>query len=182
MMQDYGTGEKSVDPAKSVPSEGAGTDFRSKAVQFSQDVMSAAGKAATLVGDLNGDGKVDEQDARIARDRMAAAISAGTDEAGKLAKTVADSSLAKDVAAFGAVGAAIAIPVPVIGPVVGAVVGAGLGVWRNLSRKETASAPVSAAPEAKVDVVSELDRFFALKEKGIINQEEFDAMKLRLLK
>lgn len=142
--------------------------------KLSANVVSMAGRAVVVVGDLNGDGKVDGEDAKIARDHTIAAISGTTEEAGKLAKSVVRSPLAKDIATYAAVGAAIAIPIPVVGPAIGAAVGAGLGLWRNMKRLE----PL-AAPE---DPIAELERLHGLKEKGVITEEEFLALKRKLLR
>ena len=121
-------------PESTTPDETPAASLKRKAAKLSKDAMSVAGKTATLVGDLNGDGKVDEEDAKIARDRMASALAAGAEEAGQLAKSVARSSLTKDVASYAAIGAAVALPLPVVGPAIGAAVGAGLGLFRNLKR------------------------------------------------
>lgn len=145
-----------------------------KAAELSANVVSMAGRAVVVVGDLNGDGKVDGEDAKIARDHTMAAISGTTEEAGKLAKSVVRSPLAKDIATYAAVGAAIAIPIPVVGPAIGAAVGAGLGLWRNMKRLE----PL-AVPE---DPIAELERLHGLKEKGAITEEEFLALKRKLLR
>ncbi|WP_374284595.1 SHOCT domain-containing protein [Novosphingobium sp.] len=166
-------------------SEGIGADatatasLKRKAVKFSKDAMSVAGKTATLVGDLNGDGKVDEEDAKIARDRMASVLAAGADEAGQLAKSVARSSLTKDVASYAAIGAAVALPLPVVGPAIGAAVGAGLGLFRNLKRTAP-DAPETAMPPK--DKFEELERLGAMREKGLLTEEEFAAQKRKLLK
>lgn len=166
-------------PESTTPDKTTAASLKRKAVKLSKDAVSIAGKTATLVGDLNGDGKVDEEDAKIARDRMASVLAAGAEEAGQLAKSVARTPLTKDVASYAAIGAAVALPLPVVGPAIGAAVGAGLGLFRNLKR----TAP--DAPEASeplVDPIVELERLHALKEKGILTDEEFLAQKRKLLK
>lgn len=166
-------------PDAVVADETTAASLKRKAAKLSKDAMSVAGKTATLVGDLNGDGKVDEEDAKIARDRMASALAAGADEAGQLAKSVARTPLVKDVASYAAIGAAVAIPIPVVGPAIGAAVGAGLGLFRNLKRTSP-DAPEAATPPK--DTFAELERLGALKEKGILTDEEFAAQKRKLLK
>lgn len=164
------------------PEETTTASLKHKATKLSQDALSLAGKTATLVGDLNGDGKVDEEDAKIARDRVASTLAAGADEAGKLAKSVARTQLTKDVASYAAAGAAIAIPIPVVGPALGAAVGAGLGLFRNMKRSDTPASDRPDLPEVAVDPLAEIERLHAMKEKGILTEEEFLAQKRRLLK
>jgi len=164
------------------PEETAAASLKRKATKLSKDALSLAGKTATLVGDLNGDGKVDEEDAKIARDRVASTLAAGADEAGKLAKSVARTQLIKDVASYAAAGAAIAIPIPVVGPALGAAVGAGLGLFRNMKRSDTPASDRPDLPEVAVDPLAEIERLHAMKEKGILTEEEFLAQKRRLLK
>jgi len=149
--------------------------LRAKVSRLSANVGSIAGKAAALVGDLNGDGKVDGGDAKIVRDNVAEALSVATDEVGKLAKSVARAPLTKDVATYAAVGAAIALPLPVVGSAIGAAVGAGLGLWRNMTRHET------LLPDT-FDPIAELERLHGLKERGIITDDEFVTQKRKLLK
>lgn len=90
------------------------------------------GRAAIMVGDLNGDGKVDEADFRIARDSAGRAASVAAREAGELGKAVMRHEITKDAAAGAAVGALIAVPIPIVGPVVGAAVGAAIGLTRGV--------------------------------------------------
>ncbi len=142
--------------------------LKRRATALSEKATSIAGQAAVAVGDLNGDGKVDAADAKIA-------LSAATDEAGKIAKSVARAPLTKDVATYAAVGAAISLPLPVVGPAIGAAVGAGLGLWRNMTRHETLS------PET-ADPISELERIHDLKERGIITDDEFLNWKRKIVK
>lgn len=95
---------------------------------------SLAGTVTMQLGDLNGDGKIDEEDLKIATARAKEFASAATKEAVNVGKDALRSDLAKDAAAGAAVGAAVAIPIPLVGPAVGAVVGAGLGVYKNLTK------------------------------------------------
>lgn len=90
------------------------------------------GRAAVLVGDLNGDGKVDEADFRIARESVGRAASVAGREAGELGKAVMRHEITKDAAAGAAVGALIAVPIPLVGPVAGAAVGAAIGLTRGV--------------------------------------------------
>lgn len=163
------------------PHETVGKRLRGQAAALSANVASIAGQAAVLVGDLNGDGKVDEEDAKIARDHATAALSVATNEAGKLAKSVVRAPLTKDVATYAAVGAAIALPLPIVGPAIGAAVGAALGMWRNMTRHETLASPSPDASAPPKDPLAELERVHALKEKGIITDEEFLAKKQKIL-
>ena len=144
-------------------------------------VMKAAGDAAVVVGDLNGDGKVDAQDARIAAEWAKKTTGSVADEAFRMGKEAVRSDLAKDAAAGAAIGAVIAVPVPIIGPMVGAVIGGGLGVYKNLNRK--GAPPVSAIVAAKppLDLHAELLKLADLREKGILSEAEFDGQKKRLL-
>lgn len=153
--------------------------LKHKAGKLAKDAVSIAGKTATLVGDLNGDGKVDEEDAKIARAHVVSALSSGAEEVGDLAKSVARTPLTKDVASYAAIGAAIAIPLPVVGPAIGAAVGAGLGLFRNLKRTAP-DAPELSKPLS--DPLAEVERLHALKEQGALTEEEFLAQKRKLLK
>jgi len=103
---------------------------------------SAGKKAALLAGDLNDDGHVDQEDARIAAGKARGAASKVAKGAGKLAKAAAKHDMVKDAAAGAAIGAAVGIPVPVIGPAAGAAIGAIVGVAKNL---RSAANPVSGS-------------------------------------
>lgn len=93
------------------------------------------GMVATQIGDLNGDGKIDAEDFKIAAARAQQLASAGIDEVSKLGKGAMQSDLVKEAAAGAVVGAVIAVPVPVIGPVAGAVIGASLGAYKHFTKK-----------------------------------------------
>jgi hypothetical protein len=139
----------------------------------------AVAKTAVLVGDLNGDGKVDEEDAKIAAEWAKRKAVAVGNEAAKLGKEAVKSDLAKDAATGAAVGAAIAVPVPVIGPIAGAAIGAMFGAYRNLTGK---SIRTDSAPPATIkDVHAELLKLQDLKEKGVLTEEEFLREKTKLL-
>lgn len=87
------------------------------------------------IGDLNGDGKVDYEDFKIAASRAKNFASNAADEAVKMGKEALHSDMAKDAAAGAVVGAAIAVPIPLVGPAFGAAVGAGVGVFKNITKK-----------------------------------------------
>lgn len=99
-------------------------------------VAGAANTVAMEVGDLNGDGKIDAEDFKIAAAKAKVIAAATADEAAKLGKEALQSDMAKDAATGAAVGAAVAIPIPLIGPAAGAVVGAGLGIYKNLTKNK----------------------------------------------
>ncbi|MDO8834489.1 MAG: SHOCT domain-containing protein [Vicinamibacterales bacterium] len=137
---------------------------------------------AVLVGDLNGDGKVDEEDARIAAEWTKKTSSSLCDEVGKLGKGAIRSDLAKDAASGAAIGAVVAIPVPIIGPMVGAAIGAGLGVFKNFTKTNQPSPVVrDHASSVPKDVHAELLKLYDLMQKGIISEVEFEAQKKKIL-
>ncbi len=90
------------------------------------------GKAAARVSDLNKDGKLDREDAKIATAKAKGVASKVADRAGTLARKAAQHDMVKDAAAGAAIGAAVAIPVPIVGPPAGAAIGAIVGVTKNL--------------------------------------------------
>ena len=93
--------------------------------------------AAVFAGDLNRDGKVDQEDARIAAGKAKKLASATAAGAGKLGKEVLKHDMGKDAAVGAAIGAVAGVPIPVVGPVAGAAVGAIAGVIKNVrSRKK----------------------------------------------
>lgn len=102
----------------------------------SQAVGKVASTTAVLVGDLNGDGKVDIEDAKIAMAKAKQVATVVANESAKLGKEVMQSELVKDVAPYAAVGAAIAVPVPLVGPALGAAAGAALGLYKNATKKK----------------------------------------------
>ncbi len=95
--------------------------------------------AGVFVSDLNRDGKVDQEDARIAGRKAKKVASATAAGAKKLGKKVLEHDMGKDAAVGAAIGAVVAAPIPVVGPVAGAAVGAIAGVVKNVrSRKKQA--------------------------------------------
>lgn len=145
-------------------------------------VKDAVSATVVLVGDLNGDGKVDHEDAKIAAEWAKTRASVAVDEAGKIGKEAMHSDMVKDAAAGAAVGAVVAIPVPVIGPLAGAAIGAGLGVYKNITKKESGASQAKSANNESSDVHAKLLKFHDLKEKGIITEAEFEIQKSKLLK
>ena len=135
-------------------------------------------KTAIHLGDLNGDGKVDEEDARIASEWAKKQAVALGNEAARIGKEVARSELGKDVTTGAVVGAAIAIPIPVIGPVAGAAIGATIGAYRNLTGKSISS---GSTPPKSQDPHAELLKLHDLRERGILTEEEFQREKKRVL-
>lgn len=155
-----------------------------KLKKFAETAKTTASSTAVLIGDLNGDGKVDEEDARIAANWAKKKAGQVGNEAAKIGKEAVHSDMAKDAAAGAAIGAAIAIPIPVIGPAFGAVVGAGLGVYKNLTKKGSpaiASTQVLDRPALITDLHAELIKLEDLRIKQILTDDEFLIEKKRLL-
>jgi hypothetical protein len=150
-------------------------DELKKAAEKAKDAVTST---AIRLGDLNGDGKVDEEDAKIAAEWAKNKAVAVGDEATRLGKEALKSDMVKDAAAGAVVGAAVAIPVPVIGPVTGAAIGAGLGICKNFTKKESAS---QRMPQVSYDLSSELLKLEELREKGILTDEEFKTRKQKIL-
>jgi hypothetical protein len=139
---------------------------------------SAGSKAATTVGDLNGDGVVDEKDAQIASNWIRATAGDVAEEAGRLGKEVVRSRMVKDAATGAAIGAVVAVPVPLVGPIAGATVGAGLGVYKNLVGK----AGDTSSQTTSIDVHAQLLKLADLRDKGLLTEAEFENQKRKLLK
>ena len=89
-------------------------------------------ETAVLLGDLNNDGKVDHEDAKIAAIRVKALASQAACEAGALAKELAKYDMVKNAAAGAVIGVVVAIPIPFVGPAVGAAFGAIAGVVNGI--------------------------------------------------
>lgn len=150
-------------------------------------ISSTAGKAkdaisttVVLIGDLNGDGKVDEADARIAAAWTRKAASSIGEEASRLGKEAMRSDLAKDAASGAVIGAVVAIPIPIIGPMAGAAIGAGVGVYKNIT-KPSQSTPISIERVERQDAHSALIKLDELRQKKIISKAEFDIQKKKIL-
>lgn len=127
------------------------------------------------IGDLNGDGKVDSEDIRIASEWS----KDKTKKITKIGKNALNSDFNKDVATCAAIGAAIAIPIPLIGPSMGAAIGAGVGVYKNLTKK---SEPLDRKEmDRNIDKHAELLKIKDLRDKEIISDEEFEVEKKKIL-
>lgn len=140
----------------------------------------ALASTTVMVGDLNGDGKIDEEDGRIAAAWAKKTATAVGDEAARLGKEAVRSDMAKDAAAGAAIGAVVAVPVPVIGPIAGAAIGAGLGVYKNFLKKGQNPSQNSDGKGA-IDIHSELLKLNDLREKGILTDAEFEDQKTKVL-
>ena len=68
------------------------------------------GEAAIVVGDVNDDGIVDREDARIATAKAKALASKAADEAGTLMRKAGKHDIVKDAAAGAGIGALAAMP------------------------------------------------------------------------
>ncbi len=151
-----------------------------KLKNFGGKVKNAITSTAVLVGDLNGDGKVDEEDARIAAEWAKNTASSVGSEAARLGKEAIRSDLAKDAASGAAIGAAIAVPIPVLGPIAGAAIGAGLGAYKNFTKKDQATPSIEHAKFTK-DIHAELLKLEDLRQKKIITDAEFENQKKKVL-
>ena len=107
------------------------------------------GKAAARASDLNKDGKVDHEDAKIATAKAKRVTAKLANGAGTLAKKAAKHDMVKDAAAGAAIGAAVAIPVPIVGPVAGAAIGAMVGVAKNLRSPANTKSEVPGKKQPK---------------------------------
>jgi hypothetical protein len=105
------------------------------------------GGAAIVVGDLNDDGKVDHEDARIAAAKAKVFASKAADEVGRLMKKAGKHDMVRDAAAGAGIGALAAMPLPVIGPAVGAAVGAIAGVVKHM--KSPAKSTPKSSPKPR---------------------------------
>jgi hypothetical protein len=153
-----------------------------KLKKLGEKTINSLSSAAEMVSDLNGDGKVDEEDARIALEWTKKAASSIGDEASRLSKEALRSDMAKDAASGAAVGAVVAVPIPIIGPMAGAAIGAGVGIYKNLTKKGATASP-SYVPESKtqIDVYGELLKLDDLRQKNIISEAEFEVQKKKVL-
>ncbi|GAB6194643.1 SHOCT domain-containing protein [Desulfocastanea catecholica] len=152
-----------------------------KLKRFAGKAKDAASAATILVGDLNGDGKVDEEDARIAAEWAKKTANSIGDEASRLGKEAMRSDLAKDAASGAAIGAVIAVPIPVFGPMAGAAIGAGLGVYKNFTKPNQPALNKIGHTPIKKDVYAELLKFDELRQKNIISEAEFEVQKKKIL-
>lgn len=90
-----------------------------------------------LVGDLNGDGKVDFEDPKIAAAKVRDVAGAAAAELGQLSKSALQSKPVPDAAAGAVVPGVLAsvIPRPIISTLTGATVGAALGAYQSIGKK-----------------------------------------------
>ena len=151
-----------------------------KLKSLAKEAKDAASSATVLIGDLNGDGKVDEEDARIAAEWAKKTANSIGDEASRLGKEVMRSDLAKDAASGAAIGAVIAVPIPVFGPMAGAVIGAGLGVFKNFTKKGQPAPVIIDRTSIPKDIYAELLKLDELKQKNIITDAEFEVQKKKI--
>ena len=119
------------------------TESKRKLADEAKALARKAGKSASskirAASDLDADGKVDANDARIAAawtKQKAVALGKGAHD---LAKSALSTDLGKDVATAAGIGAVAAVPIPVVGPLAGATIGAGVGAYRNLKKKRSSS-------------------------------------------
>ena len=96
----------------------AGRVVGKAAVDAGGAVVRSAGIVGTTLLDLNNDGRIDEEDLKIATER-------GIAVAKQVAEELASSESVKGAGKAGIVVATIAIPVPFVGPVFGFAVGTG---------------------------------------------------------
>ena len=142
-------------------------------------VANATGKL-TSVSDLNGDGKLDANDLKIAGERakdLGRSIAAQT---APIRRTLDRNDLAKDAATGAAICTLIASPLPVVGSLTGAALGAGIGVYKNLTTKRSSNLAIQHAPE-KSDLHAELIKLDDLKTRGLLTENEFLEQKSKLL-
>ncbi len=131
----FRTGAEATRAAAETAGQGvvSAADAMKKAANTTAKVAGSFGSAAyQSVGDLNGDGKIDEEDWKIARAAAGKAATGVAREAGELGKAVARHEITKDAAAGAVVGALIAVPIPFVGPALGAAAGATIGLTRGV--------------------------------------------------
>lgn len=95
----------------------------------------ALGAIGVLVGDLNGDGKVDFEDAKIAAAKIRDVAGATAVEIGHLGKKALQSELVQDAAAGALVGGVLASMIPFVGTMAGATTGAAIATYKSIGKK-----------------------------------------------
>jgi len=103
--------------------------------QAGQKTAAAAAAAVHFVGDLNGDGRCDADDLRIAKEALGKVAVELGGAAVELKKEVLRHQVVRDAAAGAIVGGAIGSVFPVVGTHVGAAVGAGVVAVMGGSRQ-----------------------------------------------
>jgi len=93
------------------------------------------GAVGLLAGDLNDDGKVDLEEAKLAAAKVIAVAGSAASKLGQLGKSALQSELVKGAAAGAVVGGALASVLPVIGTATGAAAGAVLGTYKSVGKK-----------------------------------------------
>ncbi len=106
----------------------------SAAANVADKANQVAKTTMTSLTDLNGDGKIDSEDLKIALDKAKEIGGNIAEETGKLAKGATDHPMVKDAAAGAIVGGAIASFIPFAGTATGAAVGAVVGVITGRNR------------------------------------------------
>lgn len=96
--------------------------------------INAGDLVAHQIGDLNGDGKIDAEDFKIAAGKAKQVATATAEEAANLGKRALQSDLAKEAAAGALVGGVVASVVPVVGTATGAAVGAAVGAYKHITK------------------------------------------------
>lgn len=133
--KDAAASAKTLAAQASSSASDAAASAKNFAVQAANTVSEVAGKTVDIVGDLNGDGKVDEEDLKIALAKGKELATMAANEAGTLAKEVLKSNLVKDAAAGAVVGAVLVSPIPFVGTAAGAVIGGTIGAVNSLGKK-----------------------------------------------
>lgn len=111
---------------------------------------------AHSVGDLNGDGKVDDEDFRIAREAFTKTAGAIGVEAAVIGKSILQHEMTKDALAGAAIGAVVAVPIPFVGPALGAAAGAVFSVTRGVLTQPAAETLAGQALTAGATAASGL--------------------------
>ena len=144
-----------------------------------------------FVGDLNRDGKIDQEDIKIATEHAKKAASTVRDETVKLGKHTLRSDMFKDAVVGAVVGAIIgAVIFHFIsfrfvdwstGALLGAVLVAGASVYKSLTNRSVASSRSKDNSEICRDIYAELLKLDDLKKKGILSDTEFETQRKKLL-
>ena len=155
-------------------------DLSSRALAAATAAGQELGAKAHKLADLNGDGRVDGEDARIAAERAGKLAKDCSQEATRIGKEALQTDLGKQTATGAAIGAAAAIPIPLVGPALGAAIGGSIGALHSVfSKKELGDVEQDAA--APVDLHGELLKLDELRQRGILTDEEFQERKRALL-